>query len=414
MATEITNVKLNTIITEEYKKKDTELVTETVADDTWLLSITSRFAKNGLSKVEKISTAEDVLSGDVQKEIDSILKEEDQIAAIIKENTTTLNSEANDALLTSLRSSTAKTIGFVQYSGKSKINATTDTTAAKACIQANTAEERDLISNAIDLMAEWLDEYIANYNVRVAEGRAQGDSELKLSFLLEIRKAIENIDFPIGFGTYDASSNTLGQYSSASTLNDGSSIGYDPTHLHVQRSILLNPNYFMPERPYKTYDELYTALTTTGLTSYTGVEFLVDDEAYNNYCTNYVASTLWHEIIHSTHIGNEMVTYYSTDAFDDDWAKKKIEGVSAKVENLVKQLGKIDLKYTDGTTRTVVLSDGLQYEDLLISHYLDGFNDAVNHGYAMIQDNQGVFDILYPGVTKDEFKAELENFAAYA
>ena len=78
MAIDISNPQLNTIITEEYKKKDSELTapTETVStDDSWLLSITSRFAKNGLSQVERVMTAEDVYSGAVEKEIDSILNE---------------------------------------------------------------------------------------------------------------------------------------------------------------------------------------------------------------------------------------------------------------------------------------------------------------------------------------------------
>ncbi len=413
MTVDNSTLKLNTIITGEYKKPET-VVSTTTADDNWLLSLTSRFSKDALTNVERIMTSDDVISGDVNKEIDKILSEEEQINSIIKANTTTLNAETNKALSTTLRANTAKTIGFVQYTGGSKVNSKTDTTAIKNCIVASNTKERQLISDSIDLLVEWLDDYIVNHNVRVAEGLRRGDSELKQSFLLEIRKAIENFDFPIGFGTYDADSNTLGAYSSASVLNDGTPIGYDTTHLNIQRSLLLNPNFFMPERPYNSLAELDAALQAGGGIAYNGYEFLVDDEAFNNYCKNYLASTLFHEIVHSTHIYNEGVTYFSGDTFDDDWMNRNVEGVSQEVLNYVKQFQDMVVTMGDGKSVVISFQDGIQYKDLLISHYLNGFSDAVNHGYAMIQDNKAAFDILLPGFTKKDCENELKNFAITA
>ena len=420
MTVENTTTKLNTIITGEYKKPDTVL--NVASNDNWLLSITARYSKDALTVVENRMTTEDVLSGNVQKEIEKIQSEEDQIAAVLKENTTSLNSVKENVLMTSLRSSTAKTIGFVAYSGTSKIKATTDTTAIKNSIVANTAEEKQLISDAIDLLCDWLDDYIVNHRDRITEGKRNGHCELEQTFLLEVRKAIENFDFPVGFGSvgnspsddFTPDSNTLGAYSFAATDASGNSLGYDTYHLNTSRSMILNPTYFMPERPYNSLSELQAAVAAGTATYSTGVEFLVDDEAYNNYCKNYIASTLFHEIIHSTHIYNEAVTYYATDAFDDDWARKDIEGVSAEVEAYIASLGDMTLNYADGTSITVSFSDGLQYHDVLISHNLTGFSHAVNHGYKMMQANNGAFSVLMPGYNTTMCKKELENFAITA
>ena len=411
MAIDISNPQLNTIITEEYKKKDSELTapTETVStDDSWLLSITSRFAKNGLSQVERVMTAEDVYSGAVEKEIDSILNEEDQIASILKENTNALNAETIDTLTKTLRSETAKKIDFVEYTGKSKINATTDTTSIKNSIVANNEEEKQLISDAIDVMAEWLDEYIANYNTRVALGKSSGDSELKLSFLLEVRKAIENCDFEVGFGTVGTSDTdnftpgdtTMGSYSPNMLMyTDGTSVGYDTYHLNgPTRNILLNPDYFMPERAYSNLDELKAAIAS-GTTEFQPVDLLVDDEAYDNYCKTNLAATLWHELIHSTHIYNEYVTYYATDAFEDDFADQEIEGFSSQTLSYLKQ-------------NIVGMENGVTYYKMGVTHYFDNYNDVIDFAWQAIQSNKEAFDAYMPGVTQAEFEAELKNFLA--
>lgn len=414
MTIDITTAQLNSIITEEYQKKDSELVapTETVSsDDTWLLSLTTRFGKNTLSNVERVMTADDVYSGDVEKEIDKILSEEDQITSILKANTNVFNSEAIDALTETVRSSTAKTIGFVQYTAKSKINAATDTTSIKNSVVANNAEEKQLIYDSIDAMVEWLDDYIANYNVRVAQGNSKGDSELKLSFLLEVRKAIENCDFEVGFGTVGTSDTdnfapgdtTMGAYSPNMLIySDGSSVGYDTYHLNgPSRNILLNPDYFMPERTYTSLDELKAAINS-GVTQFQYTDLLVDDEAYYNYCKTNLAVTLWHELIHSTHIYNEYVTYYATDAYEDDIADTQIDGVSSQTLAYLKQ-------NFNG------FENGVTYYQMGVTHYFDTYNDVVDFAWNAIQNNKEAFDVYMPGVTtKAEFESELKNFIANA
>ncbi len=411
MAIEVSTAKLNTIITSDAsKKQDSELtVPETnSSNDAWLLSITARYNKDALTQVERVMSTNEVIDGTVAAEIDKIIAEEDQINAVLKENTNALNADKIDTLQQSLRANTAKTIGFVKYTGKSKINAKTDTTSIKNSIVANNAAEKKLIEDSIDVMCEWLDDYIANYNVRVAQGNMNGDSEVKLSFLLEARKAIENCDFKVGFGTVGTGQNdnftpddtTMGSYNPSMLMyNNGTLVGYDTYHLNgPDRSILLNPSYFMPDRKYSNVDEIKAAIQD-GTTSFNPVDILVDEAAYNNYCKTNLAATLWHELIHSTHIYNEYVTYFATDAYEDDIANKEVEGFSVNTLNFLKQA-------------FPGFANGVTYESVGVTHYFDNYNDVVDFAWDAIQNNKEAFDLYMPGVSKAEFESELKNFIA--
>lgn len=411
MAIEVSTAKLNTIITSDAsKKQDSELALPETnsSNDAWLLSITARYNKDALTQVERVMSTNEVIDGTVAVEIDKIIAEEDQINAVLKENANTLNADKIDTLQQSLRANTAKTIGFVKYTGKSKINAKTDTTSIKNSIVANNAAEKKLIEDSIDVMCEWLDDYIANYNVRVAQGNMNGDSEVKLSFLLEARKAIENCDFKVGFGTVGTGQNdnftpddtTMGSYNPSMLMyNNGTLVGYDTYHLNgPDRSILLNPSYFMPDRKYSNVDEIKAAIQD-GTTSFNPVDILVDEAAYNNYCKTNLAATLWHELIHSTHIYNEYVTYFATDAYEDDIANKEVEGFSVNTLNFLKQA-------------FPGFANGVTYESVGVTHYFDNYNDVVDFAWDAIQNNKEAFDLYMPGVSKAEFESELKNFIA--
>lgn len=411
MAIEVSTAKLNTIITSDAsKKQDSELALPETnsSNDAWLLSITARYNKDALTQVERVMSTNEVIDGTVAAEIDKIIAEEDQINAVLKENTNALNADKIDTLQQSLRATTAKTIGFVKYTGKSKINAKTDTASIKNSIVANNAAEKKLIEDSIDVMCEWLDDYIANYNVRVAQGNMNGDSEVKLSFLLEARKAIENCDFKVGFGTVGTGQNdnftpddtTMGSYNPSMLMyNNGTLVGYDTYHLNgPDRSILLNPSYFMPDRKYSNVDEIKAAIQA-GTTSFNPVDLLVDEAAYNNYCKTNLAATLWHELIHSTHIYNEYVTYFATDAYEDDIANKEVEGFSVNTLNFLKQA-------------FPGFANGVTYESVGVTHYFDNYNDVVDFAWDAIQNNKEAFDLYMPGVSKAEFESELKNFIA--
>lgn len=404
--------KYNIILTSPTVETDETLKNTTSAEDTqYFLSITSRFAlkEDALLHVEKVDTS-DVISGKVSEEIANIEAQQNQINSILKANTSaSLNSVLNDDTevdtgITNEAGSTgeeegpsfeeiiagAKKIEFVEYTGGTQIKANTDTTNILNNIQYANDDEKAVVEGAIDLLVTWLDDYIANYDQKVSEGQKNNESELKLSFLLELRSVIENIDFPIGFGDYSAPEDeyTLGSYS----FNMGGYDGY--YHLNTNRSILLNAKYLMPERPYSSYDEIIALATANPDLEfyYTDLAF-VSDEAYYNYCTNYMASVLVHELTHSMHIYNEAVTYYVNDCFDDDFYNQKLEGV--------------DQDFLNENFRGISIT----YGDLGISNNLYTFEDAVNHGHENNLDYEDLY--VNMGFTISDDRNELLNFAYY-
>ena len=403
--------KYNIILTSPTVETDETLKNTTSAEDTqYFLSITSRFAlkEDALLHVEKVDTS-DVISGKVSEEIANIEAQQNQINSILKANTSaSLNSVLNDDTevdtgITNETDSTeeegpsfeeiiagAKKIEFVEYTGGTQIKANTDTTNILNNIQYANDDEKAVVEGAIDLLVTWLDDYIANYDQKVSEGQKNNESELKLSFLLELRSVIENIDFPIGFGDYSAPEDeyTLGSYS----FNMGGYDGY--YHLNTNRSILLNAKYLMPERPYSSYDEIIALATANPDLEfyYTDLAF-VSDEAYYNYCTNYMASVLVHELTHSMHIYNEAVTYYVNDCFDDDFYNQKLEGV--------------DQDFLNENFRGISIT----YGDLGISNNLFTFADAVNHGHENNLDYEDLY--VNMGFTISDDRNELLNFAYY-
>lgn len=403
--------KYNIILTSPTVETDETLKNTTSAEDTqYFLSITSRFAlkEDALLHVEKVDTS-DVISGKVSEEIANIEAQQNQINSILKANTSaSLNSVLNDDTevdtgITNETDSTeeegpsfeeiiagAKKIEFVEYTGGTQIKANTDTTNILNNIQYANDDEKAVVEGAIDLLVTWLDDYIANYDQKVSEGQKNNESELKLSFLLELRSVIENIDFPIGFGDYSAPEDeyTLGSYS----FNMGGYDGY--YHLNTNRSILLNAKYLMPERPYSSYDEIIARATANPDLEfyYTDLAF-VSDEAYYNYCTNYMASVLVHELTHSMHIYNEAVTYYVNDCFDDDFYNQKLEGV--------------DQDFLNENFRGISIT----YGDLGISNNLYTFEDAVNHGHENNLDYEDLY--VNMGFTISDDRNELLNFAYY-
>lgn len=415
MSLDVTNQDLLIYRPENQAKNTLEDVNPT-DDAQYFLSITSRFTlkDSALMHVEKVDE-NDVFNGTVANEISKIVSEQNQINSLLQTNTNaSLNEIVNDETSAAEGTETteetpvtedveeegpsfeeiiagAKKIEFVEYTSANTINAKTDTTNILNNIQYSNDDEKKVVEGAINLMVEWLDDYIANYNQKVTEGQQNMESELKLSFLLELRKAIENIDFPIGFGDYSAPEDeyTLGSYSFVMG-------GYDGYyHLNTQRSILLNSKYLMPERTYETYQDIIDAYNTDPNTTFyiTDIVF-ANDESYYNYCTNYMASTLIHEITHSLHIYNEAVTYYVNDCFDDDFYYQEIEGVdkdfiSANFEGLT----------------------SITYGDVGISNNLYTFESVVEHGHENNLDYEDLY--VNMGFTIDDDRNELLNFVYY-
>lgn len=355
------------------------------SDDNGFLSLTNRFApiNSALMKVEKY----DVINGVTIKEIARLENEQKQIENILNANTQASVNSVLKTVSDVANTNGAKKIDFVEYTGGNKINPKTNTTNIMSNIQYSNAEEKDVVEGAITLLTDWLDDYITNYDAKIAEGLKRGDSELKLSFLLEIRKAIENCDFPIGFGDYSDPEDewTLGSYS----FYLG---GYDNFyHLNTNRSILLNSKFLMPEKRFESYDEIIEAATETPNMDFSYLDIVfATEEGYNNYCKNYMASVLVHELTHSLHIYNEAVTYYTNDCFDDDFKNSIVEGVDQNFLNT----------YFNGIKIT--------YGDLGIANSIDSFEQAVSHGHNNNMDYEGLY--VNKGFTIDDDRKELMNF----
>ena len=177
------------------------------------LSVTNSFNYSSLEGL--------VYAGDIQKETDKLQQEQNQIEELTSANVKEI----------SLGDFTSKKIDFVKYTGISaqskNLNKKTNTSKILDNLQYSDKfeknEQQSLLAGSITVLADWLDECINSYDTKVTQGKANGDSEVKLSFLLRLRKAIENCDFPVGFGndeffeTYSTSTNViLGKYSTAS------------------------------------------------------------------------------------------------------------------------------------------------------------------------------------------------------
>ena len=387
MSTDIT--KLNITAYKPSAEKSHEDVnssfTQMNPNEYYLLGITSRFSpiNVALMKVEK----KDVLSGEVSEEINKIQNETAQIENFINENKQV---SLNSVLKENAESASSKKIDFVEYTSGQQLNTKTDTTNALKNIQYANDEEKMVVEGAIEVLADWLDEYITKYDAKVTDGMKRGDSEAKLSMLLEIRKAIENCDFPIGFGDYSAPEDeyTLGSYSFVLG-------GYDNYyHLNTHRSILLNSKYLMPERPYESYQAILDKAMAAPDTNFYCTDLIfAKDESYYNYCKNYMASVLVHEFTHSLHIYNEAVTYFINDCFDDDFYNTPVEGV--------------DQSFLDNYFSGLVI----KYGDLGISNELGSFEEVVSHGHKNNMNYTGLY--VNQGFTISDDRNELLNFVQY-
>ncbi len=455
MTTDLTNIQLNT-----YNKAKVNLSTaieEAQGAGPSFLTLTNL---NDFSNIKGVVYADDVISGAVEDEINKTQNEGDNISSIIDEN-------KNGSVFDSNNVFTAKTIEFESYEESIK-NSTTSTTAPTttatngAPIKTTTNKnnlyknvqlsnnysqdvQKKIIQSGIDLLIDWLDDYINNYDERVAEGKENGESEVKLSFLLRLRKAIENCDFPIGFGNDDYFTQAsgegyvvLGAYSAAYNtsyyLNPEDHANDNVGALnHVNRSILLNAGVFCINRKYTSEYQVQKAIERGEFDYLRGEDvtqeeinqayldvIMASDETYYNYASVYFASILAHELIHSTHITNEAVTYNTCELIEDDfrdqvvassWTSEELAAVdslfvNANLNNLT--YGEIILPTGDG--------GGLGF------HNLGSSDDVASHGHDenMAYNTDTTYEdgtIAYKaytnfatGNTLDDDKKELLNF----
>ena len=460
MSTDISQLKLNLYSTEKGIDVSNAII-ETDNIGPSFLSVTNNY---GLSNIKGVVYADDVISGAVQDEIDKTQNENDTISSIINEN-------KNGSVLDTNTVFTAKTITFESYAetvANSNGNSTTGSTSSKTTtsngttvrtttspaalyrnIQYSENYDKDIqqkiIQGGIDILVNWLDDYINNYEERVAEGKANGETEMKLSFLLRLRKAIENCDFPIGFGNddyFDAASDegsvVLGAYSAAYNtsyyLNPEDHANDNVGALkHTSSSIILNADLFCINRKYTSqyqvqkaiergdFDYLFEEGTTQEQINeaYTDV-LLASDEVYYNYACTYFASILAHELIHSTHITNEAVTYATCEMIEDDFRDQVIstswtDETQAAVDTIFANLDLNSITYDElylpiGGGRGVGFHD-LGDNDDVASH---GHNENMAYNtdttYADGTIAYKAYTNFTTGNTLEDDKKELMNF----
>ena len=421
------------------------------------LSITNKF---DFSKLEGLVYADQVVSGEVEAETSRLQAEQDTINNLISENTSASTEFSAD----NIGKFTAKVIDFERYqmnavSGSNRLKTQTNTNNLIKNISLSEkyseGEQKKIIEGAIEKLAEWLDDYINNYEERVAEGKSRGDSEVKLSFLLRLRKAIENCDFPVGFGNdeYFKANSTddyivLGAYSNSyytgEYLNPTDHANDNNAAIqHMDRNILLNAKVFMPERKYVGEAQLVSAINAgkfdyvmdetldaigqqQAINKAFGEIIMASDDVYFNYTQTYLASVLAHEFIHSTHIGNEAVTYNTCELLEDDFRDKVIyDGWSTKAQNAVDTIfsGLVlnEITYDEGFIPTGN-GGGLGFHDLLpYDKTSSSKENVVEHGhdenmcYTNVYDEAGNliskgYADYGSGNTLEDDKKELMNF----
>lgn len=381
----------------------------------------------GSSKVPTlVMIVEDDVNAIVDK-IDQAMNEEEQISSILKANTFATTFDLQEINLFSKSSnSTAKTIGFVEYTGNSHtINAKTNTTALMNCFTPDTSAanvdiQTKVFKSAVTTMTNWLDDYINNYDKRVAEGTANGEIEAKLSFLLRIRKAIENCSFPVGFAPQ--SGTAMGSYNwsyyvgeflnpeNEAFTNRGAEHDLNP-------KMLLRTDMFASDRKFKTEAEAMAAVDNASAGG--AIDFSVEDlifaneDAYYQFKGVQLATVLIHEFVHSTHISNEAVTYFTCELMESDYYNESVYGnFSSKYLTKAQQLSingsALDLtsiKYADMTTK---IDTGNGIIAAAFGHSLRSIDKIAQHGHEM---NKGdLYTEMSKGNTTQACKKELLNF----
>ena len=414
------------------------------------------------SKLEGLVYREgDVISGKVGEETDKLVSEAELIGKLTENNQNNIDI---------LNNASEKIINFEKYVRTESPFKESVTINSSANINNRTnisnilknssyssigdkSQQEQIISGGVTILAHWLDDYINNYDQRVKEGKDRGDSELKLSFLLKLRKAIENCDFSVGFGN--------DEYFKANSNNSNSVIGaYSNTYLagtylnptenandnsvavdSIYENIIFNALLFLPERKYKSEEELVAAISNNEFaylnnaklspeelkaakTKAFGDILLSSDEAYMNFAKTYYAAVLVHELTHSMHISNEVVAYNVGEAFEDDFSNKIISknwspDTIAAVSTVLKGVDISKITYSDGilpvstgggvgfhnfqtfdsTSPNSVLVKGHE-ENMKYTNEYDKAGNITSFGYADFKS----------GNTIDDDKNELMNF----
>ena len=280
------------------------------------LSITSRQPDiSGNSWILQAMGYDDVITGTVEDEIQSVISETEAIAS------------AMDNVKPQTNYSRVPTTTVRNYGSSETFECSTNTSSAaiaaavergdynKTYGSGKTAQQyKDAVVKAFEGVITYLDDLIANYDTKVASGLASGHQEVKLTTLLQLRNAMKNCDVVINIEDTYGKSVDYGAYYAYSTaeyvvtMTDGTKRGA-VVGTSTDYDVYVSGMYlkFVNEDLDRHYNR-QMCFTTDSLDSYIN----------SGFAHKYMLATVMHEFSHSLHIPNECIAYLMGEVIADD------------------------------------------------------------------------------------------------
>ena len=280
------------------------------------LSITSRQPDiSGNSWILQAMGYDDVITGTVEDEIQSVISETEAIAS------------AMDSVKPQTNYSRVPTTTVRNYGSSETFECSTNTSSAaiaaavergdynKTYGSGKTAQQyKDAVVKAFEGVITYLDDLIANYDTKVASGLASGHQEVKLTTLLQLRNAMKNCDVVINIEDTYGKSVDYGAYYAYSTaeyvvtMTDGTKRGA-VVGTSTDYDVYVSGMYlkFVNEDLDRHYNR-QMSFTTDSLDSYIN----------SGFAHKYMLATVMHEFSHSLHIPNECIAYLMGEVIADD------------------------------------------------------------------------------------------------
>ena len=280
------------------------------------LSITSRQPDiSGNSWILQAMGYDDVITGTVEDEIQSVISETEAIAS------------AMDSVKPQTNYSRVPTTTVRNYGSSETFECSTNTSSAaiaaavergdynKTYGSGKTAQQyKNAVVKAFEGVITYLDDLIANYDTKVASGLASGHQEVKLTTLLQLRNAMKNCDVVINIEDTYGKSVDYGAYYAYSTaeyvvtMTDGTKRGA-VVGTSTDYDVYVSGMYlkFVNEDLDRHYNR-QMCFTTDSLDSYIN----------SGFAHKYMLATVMHEFSHSLHIPNECIAYLMGEVIADD------------------------------------------------------------------------------------------------
>ena len=280
------------------------------------LSITSRQPDiSGNSWILQAMGYDDVITGTVEDEIQSVISETEAIAS------------AMDSVKPQTNYSRVPTTTVRNYGSSETFECSTNTSSAaiaaavergdynKTYGSGKTAQQyKNAVVKAFEGVITYLDDLIANYDTKVASGLASGHQEVKLTTLLQLRNAMKNCDVVINIEDTYGKSVDYGAYYAYSTaeyvvtMTDGTKRGA-VVGTSTDYDVYVSGMYlkFVNEDLDRHYNR-QMCFTTDSLDSYIN----------SGFADKYMLATVMHEFSHSLHIPNECIAYLMGEVIADD------------------------------------------------------------------------------------------------